>query len=136
MKIKISEHDEQANFIQETFYKYRNDETFIRELFFSVPNGAFLGGRSAAQFMKLEREGFRKGVSDVLYLQARGKYHYLALEMKTKGRRREKDGGLSLEQVGFNLAVSMAGGLSFVCYGADEASEAFDRYMSLEPGGV
>ncbi len=34
----------------------RND--FVRNLFFAVPNGAWLGGKSAAMMVKLKKEGF------------------------------------------------------------------------------
>lgn len=131
--IKTSEHNEQAVFIEEVLYRYRNDSTFIRPLFFSVPNGAYLGGKSELQYQKLKKEGFVNGVSDVLYLDPRGEYSYLTLEMKTDRRRRERGGGLSEDQVAFMEAVKTAGGLAVVCYGAEEAIEAFARYMDLEP---
>jgi len=131
-QIKTSEHSEQATFIDAVLYLYRNDSTFIRPLLFSVPNGAFLGGRSALQYAKLKKEGFVNGVSDLLYLQPRGPYHYLALEMKTEGRRREREGGLSPDQLEFIQSVSMAGGFPVVCYGAEEAIASFANYMSFE----
>lgn len=55
----------------------------------------------------------------------------MAIELKTEGRRGEKDGGLSEDQRTFLDAVSLAGGLPSVCYGAEEALEAFGLYMSL-----
>jgi VRR-NUC domain-containing protein len=131
-QIKTSEHSEQTTFIEAVLWTYRLDPTFIRPLFFSVPNGAYLGGRSALQYAKLKREGFVNGVSDILYLQPRGPYYYLAIEMKTEERRREKGGGISQDQAGFIDSVSMAGGLALVCYGAEEAIAAFDRYMRFE----
>jgi VRR-NUC domain. len=132
MKQNISEHSEQATFIDSVLWLYKNDSTFIRPLLFAVPNGAYLGGRSALQYAKLKKEGFLNGVSDVLYLQARGPYHYLALEMKTQERRRERDGGLSVDQADFIQSVSMAGGFPVICYGAEEAIAAFANYMSFE----
>ncbi len=132
-QIKTTEHNEQATFIDAVLWQYRNDPSFLRPLFFSVPNGAFLGGRSALQYAKLKKEGFRNGVSDILYLQPRGMYSYFSLEMKTQERKRERGGGLSEDQRGFLQAVTDAGGLSAVCYGADEAIEAFGRYMALVP---
>lgn len=131
-QIKTSEHNDQATFIETVLYLYRNDPTFIRPLFFSVPNGAFLGGRGSAQYAKLKKEGFVNGVSDLIYLQPRGPYHYLALEMKTEARRRERDGGLSPDQAEFIRSVSMAGGFPVVCYGAEEAIACFANYMSFE----
>lgn len=130
--MKESEHNIQASFIDWALYQYRHDETFLRPLFFAVPNGAYLGGRSPATFAKLKREGFVNGVSDILYLQPRGGYSFMALELKTPERKRQKGRGLSDDQKIFLDAVSEAGGLPSLCYGTDEAIEAFSLYMSLK----
>ena len=129
--IKTSEHVEQATFIDTVLWQYRSREDFIRPLLFAVPNGAYLGGNRPAVMNKLKKEGFRNGVSDVIYAQARGEYGYLALELKTIERKRSRDGGLSEDQAEFLRSVSLGGGLAAVCYGAEEAIEAFSRYMAL-----
>lgn len=133
---KDSEHNIQASFVDWVLWTYARDETFVRPLFFSTLNGAFLGGGdqiSRGRVMgKLKRAGALPGVSDILYLQPRGTWSYLALELKTEKRKREKDRGLSEEQEDFLNAVGSVGGLPSVCYGIDEAINTFKSYMSLE----
>lgn len=130
-KPKLSEHQEQALFFESILYSYRLEPTFSRLLFFSVPNGAYLGGNRFAMMDKLKREGFLPGVSDILYLQPRGGFVYLSIEMKTPDRRGHKDGGLSIDQINFLEAAKIAGAQAFVCYGHEEAIEAFNFYMGL-----
>ena len=129
--IKTSEHVEQSTFIDTVLWQYRSREDFIRPLLFAIPNGAYLGGNRPAVMSKLKKEGFRNGAADVLYLQSRGEYGYLALEFKTIERKRSRDGGLSPDQAEFLRSVSLGGGLAAVCYGAEEAIEAFSQYMAL-----
>lgn len=124
-----SEHNIQASFVDWVLWEYRHDSSFIRPLFFAVPNGAYLGGKSPVTFAKLKREGFLQGVSDILYLQPRGVWSIHAIELKTEKRKREKGGGLSDHQREFLDAVGDAGGLPSVCYGLDEAIETFQQYM-------
>ena len=126
------EHDEQAAFVAQVLYQYRNDPTFIEDVFFSVPNGAYLGGRGHRQMYWLKAEGVRPGVSDILYLQARGDYNCLAMEFKAPSRYKEKRGGVTDEQENFLLGVIKGGGRAVVCYGADVAINVFDAYMKLE----
>jgi hypothetical protein len=124
----MSEHGEQATFVEYVLYRYRNDPTFIRPVFFSVPNGAWLGGRNPYALMnKYRAEGFTKGVADILYLQPREPYHCLALEMKSAA------GKATADQLEFILAVEKAGGMARICHGANQAIETFDFYMCLEP---
>jgi len=126
----MSEHTEQAAFVAQVLYCYRNDPTFIRGLFFSTFNGAWLGGSAKArgyQMFKAKAAGFLPGVADILYLQARAKYHYLTIEMK------DKKGRLSQDQVDFIFNVRRAGGYAFVSYGVDDAILTFEAYMKLEP---
>jgi hypothetical protein len=127
----ITEHQEQANFITYVTMQYGNRVDFSRPLLFAVPNGAWFGGKnSIAMFKKFEAEGFRRGVADLLYLQPRGPYSFLAIEMKASHRRNEK-AALSLEQVEFLTATSGAGGAACVCFGCDEAMKKFDEYMKF-----
>jgi hypothetical protein len=131
MNNQLSEHSEQALFFDSVLWKYKTDPTFDSNLLFAVPNGALLGGNRSAVMAKLKREGFKNGVSDMLYLQPRGPYPYLAFEFKKQSRRGERDGGLSESQVEFLRAVSGAGGLAAVCYGSEEAEKVFADYMAL-----
>ena len=124
----MSEHSEQAAFVSEVLYRYSNRDDFIRPLFFAVPNGAWLGGKNPYALMnKYRAEGFTKGVADILYLQARGEYHFLALEMKNP-----KNGKVSPAQEEFIEAATNAGGFADVCFGADQAIADFESYMLLE----
>lgn len=130
-KIRISEHDEQANFFAEVRFKYMNRDDFIARLLFSVPNGMWLGGSNRAALMaKFKKEGLQVGVADILYLQPRGDYNCLAIEMKAIDKRNHAD-AVTESQEEFLQAVNGAGGLGEVCYGCDEALKIFDFYMSL-----
>lgn len=131
-----SEHNIQAAFVDSVLWEYKNDPTFIRPLFFAVPNGSFLGGGnpiSRARVMeKLKKEGLFPGVSDILYLQARGDFSSLAMEFKIPSRRREERGGLSEDQFEFLEAVAQEGGAPFLVYSVDEALASFAWYMNLD----
>lgn len=129
----MREHNEQATFVDYVLWTYLHRADFVRGLFFAVPNGAWLGGRGSSVMNKMKKEGFLPGVSDILYLQARGdQYTFLAIEMKTEERRNEKNGGLSDEQSAFIAAANADGGMAGVCYGADEAIKIFDEYMLMD----
>lgn len=128
----MSEHDEQAAFIRTIVDTFRLRDDFIRPLFFSVPNGAVLGGNRWALANKLKNEGMYPGVADVLYLQTRGAYVFFAVEMKTEKRRREKNGGLSDKQTSWLKTAKCAGAYIAICYSADEAVNEFSYYMTLE----
>jgi hypothetical protein len=130
-----SEHEEQAAFFTMVLYKYQQHPDFARMLFFAVPNGAWLAGRRPYAVMeKMKSEGFTPGVADVLYLQPRGKYAYLVIEMKRADKRNRKNGGLRDDQLEFLKSVDAAGGMSAVCWSAEDAELIFDTYMSLPAG--
>lgn len=125
-----NEHDEQVAFVDDVLWNYKNHPDFVRLLFFATLNGAWLGGNSFAVWHKHEAEGAVKGVSDILYLQPRGKYHYLCIEMKRPARRKEKDGGVTQAETLWMLAAGVYG-YTAVCYNAEEAMNVFNLYMSL-----
>ena len=128
----MSEHNEQATFIETVLWKFKNRPDFFRLLLFAVPNGAWLGGNGAALMNKMKSEGLVNGVSDILYLQPRGGFAFLSLEMKTKERKKEKDGGVSPDQLEWMKAAHKVNAYSVVCYGADEAVDVFEKYMLME----
>jgi hypothetical protein len=130
----LSEHDEQKNFFQEVRMRFSNRDDFLTELFFSVPNGSWFGGNRFAMYHRMVAEGFRKGVADTLYLQARGEYAYLAIEFKRSDKIKSPNGGLEPEQETFLQKVHQGGGFSTVCYSAQEAVGIFCWYMGLELG--
>jgi hypothetical protein len=131
---RVSEHAEQAAFFAEVLFTYQHRADFISKLLFSVPNGMWLGGNNKFALMnKFKAEGLQPGVADILYLQPRGEYNCLVIEMKALDKRNVKD-AVSADQAEFLAAVNGAGGLGEVCYGCDEAMKIFNLYMSLEPG--
>jgi len=130
----LSEHSEQANFVAEAHYRYRNREDFIPELFFAVPNGMWVAGegkRRAHLVVKYKREGMKSGVGDLHYLQPRGLHPYCVIEMKRQDRKTARDGGLAPDQNHYLEAARSAGAYVCVCYNADEALVALDQYMNL-----
>lgn len=127
----LTEHQEQTIFVTNVKYDYRNDETFVEHLFFSTLNGAWLGGKSQALWAKHKAEGARKGVSDILYLQPRGEFNFLAIEMKRSDRRNEKDGGLTPEEKEWLDVASNNGACAAICYTSEEAAMVFWNYMKL-----
>lgn len=131
-KPRISEHSEQVNFFETVRAIYRVSREFVDGVLFAVPNGVWIGGQNKyALFAKYRAEGFTPGVSDILYLQPRGEFGYLAIEMKAEHRRGEAD-AVTPEQTEFLEAVEQAGGWGVVCYGCDEAVSVFKTYMELE----
>lgn len=131
---RISEHAEQTNFFLETSLRFGFRNDFIDRLLFAVPNGMWLAGSGATRFAlmnKYKAEGFKPGVADILYLQPRGEYNCLAIEMKAQDKRNDKH-AVSEDQGEFLAAINGAGGLGEVCYGSEEALVIFTRYMSFE----
>jgi len=129
---RISEHEEQANFVTEVLFTYLHRPDFISILFFSVPNGMWVAGENKFALMnKYKAEGFKPGVADIIYLQPRGEYNCLAIEMKARDQRNVTN-AVKPEQAEFLEAVNGAGGLGEVCYGCEEALKIFALYMSLE----
>ena len=130
----LLEHHEQASLVSTVLYTYRLRSDFIRPLFFSTLSGAWIAGsgpRKMALIDKYKREGWVNGVADILYLQPRGDYSFLAIEMKTLERQKEKNGGASESQIEWLKAAKQAGALAAICHGADSAWDVFSRYMSL-----
>jgi VRR-NUC domain. len=99
-----------------------------------------LGGRTptarAALMNKYKSEGFRNGVADILYLQPRGGYAFLAIEMKTPDRANTKNGGATEDQLDWLKAARSAGAMAEICHGAEAAWDVFQQYMSLEVAGA
>jgi len=76
------EHDEQVAL----FKWWASEYPEYYDLMFSIPNGAFLGGKTqkarATNMNNLKAEGLLPGVSDIFLMMARGGYHGLFLELK------------------------------------------------------
>lgn len=133
----LTEHEEQVGFVSEIRYLYRNDPEFMPELFYSVPNGMWIGGAGKTRFALMEKykaEGLMPGVADVHYDQPRGGFSKFVCEMKRSDKKKEKDGGLSPEQLRYLNAVRKAGAFVCVAYCADEAIDSFKNYMGMDAG--
>lgn len=84
-------------------------------------------------------EGVRGGVADIFlpyaakmpYIQdwRDGHYHGLYIELKTEKRRKEKNGGLSDDQIIFGQYVIEAGYQWYCCYGWEEARDKIMEYL-------
>lgn len=132
---QTNEHIEQATFVHTVLLQYRLRADFLRPLFFSTLSGAWIAGSSrvakGALIAKYKSEGWVNGVADLLYLQPRGEYAFLALEMKTPARAKEKHGGASEEQLEWLKAARAAGAMAEICHGSEYAFEVFSKYMAL-----
>ncbi len=124
----MSEHNEQAAFVEYVLYQYQHRADFLRPLFFAVPNA---NKRTRWQARTLQQEGMTRGVADLLYLQPRGPYAFLAIEMKAEARRGEKNGGLTDDQQAWQNAAANVGAVAYTCYDCESAIRAFNEYMAL-----
>ncbi len=91
-------------------------------LLFAVGNG---GARSAITGAIMKREGVRRGTSDLLLLVPRGRFHGMALEMKTE------DGAATPEQRVFLAAVTEQGYLARICHSVESAMNEITEYLKL-----
>lgn len=97
-----------------------------RLLLFAVPNGGF---RIASEAARLYAEGVVPGVSDLIYLEPRGNYGALCIEMKTTltGSRqsdRQKEWQKAVEAVGIRYVI---------CRTLEEFMKEVEDYLALEP---
>lgn len=83
------------------------------------------GKRSRANGGRMKAEGLKKGVPDICLPVARGGQHGLYIELK-----RERDGRVSMEQLGWIEALKNQGYCAAVCQGCGEAIELIERYLS------
>ena len=125
--IEATEHEEQVAFFDSVEWTYKSCVDFKRLLLFATFNGEIW--RSAG---KLARAGLTRGVSDILYLQPRGGYAFFTCELKRIGRKGERDGGVTPEELEWMKEARKAGAYVCAAYGADEALQMFGNYMALE----
>lgn len=81
---------------------------------------------SQAQGLRLKRMGVRSGVPDLCIPVARGGFHALYIEMKSK------TGKPTRTQLEWIDLLRSQGCAAEICHGADEAIAAIDRYFSPE----
>ena len=92
----------------------------LEGLLFAVPNG---GGRSRIEAAIMIGEGVYPGVADLLLLVPRGKWHGLAIEMKTENGRQspaQKEWERKIEEQGYAYAI---------CRSVDEFIELIEDYL-------
>jgi hypothetical protein len=118
--------EEQRIFVQEVKLSYRLRSDFLELLFFATFNGEIYKSMG-----KVEHAGLVNGVSDILYLQARGGYAFFSCELKRVNRKNEKDGGVTPDERAWMLEARKAGAHVTVAYGADEALQLFANYMGM-----
>ena len=114
------EHEEQVVFMQ---WCHLQEKKFPElKLMFAIPNG---GQRSITTASKLKKEGVKAGVPDLHLPVARGEYNSLFIEMKA-GKNKATAHQLKMMEL-----LSDAGNLCVICYGAKEAIQATQSYLSL-----
>ena len=92
----------------------------------AVPNGGFRIAREAA---RLRAEGVVAGVADILYLEPRGNYGCLAIEMKTP----DKGSRQSAAQKQWQQAFEAVGNKYVVCRSLDDFRREIETYLAFEP---
>jgi hypothetical protein len=99
----------------------------------AIPNG---GQRYIAEASKMVAAGLRKGVLDIFLPHGQlcgenwGAYwHGCYLELKIESRRKQKNGGLTEEQIEFMEYCGQAGYYCKVCYGWIEARDTLVNYL-------
>lgn len=119
-----SEHLEQARFVLWTQLEAGKHPTF--SLVFSIPNHSGHAGAQIARWNagnRLKAEGRKRGVPDLLYPVARGRYHGLFIEMK-----RVRGGSVDADQRAWHQALREQGYAVVVCKGAEAAKAALLAY--------
>ena len=110
----MSERDEQIALFD--WAQYRTDLRLLHH----IPNE---GRRSIQYAMSLKRQGMKPGVPDICLPVARGGYHGLYIELKTKTGRQ------SPEQKQWQRDLLEEGYCAVVCKGFEAARETIDWYM-------
>lgn len=124
--MKLTEHDIQATFFDWVRLKEKHDWRF--SLIFAVPNG---GHRHPVVARKLQREGARAGVPDVLIMvpgtYAEKAYPGAVIEFKSKS------GALTDNQSGMLHLINKAGFLVSVMRHPDHAISFIESYFGITP---
>lgn len=120
-----SEHAHQVAFFQWIVIEGRKQYEAL-DWFYAVPNG---GDRQAHVGAAMRAEGVKRGVPDTCLPVPVGCYAGLYIELKVPGRERQKDGGLSPEQVKWcNRLVTQHYAVA-VAYGWEQMVAVALRYM-------
>lgn len=90
------------------------------DLLYHIPNGGLRNKKVAAN---LKAEGVKSGVPDLHLPVARGKYHSLYIEMKSKS------GKPTLNQKEWMSRLNEQGHLALVCYSCEDAQNVLINYL-------
>lgn len=81
---------------------------------------------SIGSWVKLKKQGYKKGCFDITLQAPSNGYHSLNIEMKKNG------GKVSPEQKEWKEHLEKWGNLAKICYSADEAIKTIEKYLSAE----
>lgn len=120
--MKDLEHQEQCSLI--TWTNYAQQTYPELNLIFAIPNG---GKRNPIVAANLKAEGVKSGVPDLMLPVARGEYHGLFIEMKSKKGRE------SANQILWRERLTAQNYKCVVCYSWLEAKDVIINYLNLCP---
>ncbi len=119
--MEISEHQEQVTvFKWATMVKARHPDL---ALLFAIPNG---GHRHITVARKLKAEGVKAGIPDICLPVARGGWHGLYIELKTR------KGWQSKPQKAWQAALIKQGYRAEVCRGWEQACWMIEEYLNTD----
>ena len=113
---QMSEHEIQSTFVDLI------DAQYPEILYCATVGGARMSIRQAK---KMKESGYRKGVPDVVFYEARRGYYGLCIEIKKKG------GRTSPHQVQWQNDLLNRGYSSLICTGLEECVRQFNAYFKL-----
>lgn len=117
----MSEYDEQATLFQYLRLKARTDPVY--GMFIAVPNQR--GCRpTKAMLIRLYTEGMAAGFPDVVGFVARGPFHGIIIEMKSK------TGKVTDNQAAWLTKLHLQGYCVRLCRSADQAIKEIERYLA------
>ena len=118
--VNLSEHQEQAAFIERCQFWVNQGEHPELALIFAIPNERM----SKAERLKMAAEGAKPGVPDLCLPVARGGHHGLYMETKVNGSKPRP------EQREWLKALGEQGYYCKVCQGYDELIATVELYLS------
>lgn len=89
-------------------------------LLFHIPNE---GARSVVTGAHLKQQGMKKGVPDLFLPVAKGRYHGLFIEMKSK------TGKPTADQKWWIDHLRLQGYCAVICYGCSQAIDVLEQYL-------
>lgn len=110
----MSEHEIQSTLVD-----------LVKEQYPHILYCATVGGARMriAEAKKIKRQGYRKGVPDLIFYEPRDGYHGLCMEIKRKG------GQPSPHQRAWIADLQRRGYQALICKGLDQCIEAFESYF-------